>query len=1160
MSRGTTSGQNGPVLWQIGDPDSAVAQFFDGFPDQADETGSGVEYVVGRSDPRRDWPGVHPGPLDATSGFVEHSAAIVFEAPADAGEHWHLLRLRAIASHGPCPDLRLDLGGRRALVALRPVRADRSLAPTPPSPTAGPVDRDVVLPAGSVRAGTNRLVLTTVDHDGDPTDPGELARAQRPDLGVWFGSAISWSGVSLARGDGRPPGPRLEIEALPLYVETPSGLAEQVEVVGTDLPELDGARVSLTIGDAEHEVAVPAAGRSFGDVRARVAVPEFTGTVEATARLSAGATGPGADLTTGGVLRAARKWTLHVLPHVHLDIGYTDAQAKVVELHSHNLDEAVDIAGRQDDYAFSVDGSFIIENFLRTRTPRAQEAALAAIRSGRIGVNAFWALLLSGVAGVEELHRALYLADRLRREHGVPITFANLTDVPSYSQALPSILAAAGIDGFMGIANHTRGGNAESDTLHLLSPVRWEGPDGADVLSFFSDCYSQLRFVCGDPPTLPGCTDGLVRFLRRYERDDYLPADLPLVGTHADNEDLSHGYAALAERWNDRYAWPRMVFSTIGGYLDAVRPLRDRLPVLRGDGGSYWEDGVGTQARAMSVFRRTQMLLPAAETVSALVAAIDPDLRPDTETLDRAWDCALIGCEHTWTSSHATARPHSHQSVEQLDWKVSRIDAGLGLATDEMRRALSQLGTHLSVATVPSLLVVNPAGWTRTAYADLELPDDTVAFDGADAVPAEPLGPSRDGVRWWRLQIAAIPAYGYRLLPLRPAAGPAAATDPDAVPAGFETPHYAVTLDPATGAITGLHHRVLDRDVADPASDWTIGDVLYVSGGGSAEHRGLGAEATTLFDHDPVLPPPNLTITVADLRAESLRRTPWGWTLRSTGSAPTLPQVSREIRFYADTDRIDVTVTLDKEAELAKESVYVAFPFAVGRPTVHYDRQQGWVDPGRDHQPGACNEWLTVQHAAAVSDDALTVHWSSADAPLFTVDDVVRGTWPTEFTADRGTLLSWVMNNYWFTNTPASQSGHVQLRYSFAPAAGFDPVAAARLGRELRTPLLLSDITFTDRCDDEPRDRDGAGALLRVDFPDHIAGSVFAGRAAPGVVLRLQELGGTAGTATVTHPGPGREAHRCSATEEPLGPLDVATDGTVTVPVGAYAVETVLLR
>jgi hypothetical protein len=770
-------------------------------------------------------------------------------------------------------------------------------------------------------------------------------------------------------------------------------------------------------------------------------------------------------------------------------------------------------------------------------------------------------LFLAGVASLEECYRAGYLAATLGRELDLPVGVANLTDVPSYPQAIPSIVAGLGLDGFFGIANHTRGGNSDGDALHLLSPVRWRGPDGAEVLAYFSDSYSQLRFLCADPPSVAGMAASLSRFTARYDRPDYAPHDLPIVGTHADNEDVAHGYADLVARWNARYAYPRLRFSTMAEYLDAVRPLRDRLPVLHGDGGSYWEDGVGTQAVAIARYRRAQALLPVAEALSTLITARDPRLRPDRATLDEGWRRLLFGCEHTWTAAHATFRPHSPDVADQRDWKLGQIDESFRIATDETRRAMSQLA-ELVPTGGPALVVTNPTSFAREVEVEVELAGD----DRIETLDGEPLpaagGPERDGSRLTRVRTTALPAFGYATFSVRRAPG---ATPPtpavDRLAPTVDTPHYRVQLDPATGRVISLHHIGLDRELLDPATGWALGEVLYVTGGGTAAGRGLGHEATSLNDFDPTLPPPALAVTGATMRAEGVRRLPWGIEVSVVGQAPTLPTVRTVLRLYDSSPRVDVEVTLTKLAELAKESVYVAFPFAVPDPVVRYDRQQGWVDPARDHQPGACNEWFTIQDAVTVSGDGLCVAWTSADAPLFTLGDVVRGRWPRTATPS-ATVLSWAMNNYWWTNTPASQDGTVTLRYAFAPMPAHDPVAAWRLGRDVRTPAPANLVTWLDKGEHGPRPLPASGTLFEADLPSNVDATIFAGRRQPGVVVRLRELAGHGACALLTHPcpAPGAVANLCSATEEPREALPVGPDGTIEVSLHPYEVITIAME
>jgi len=1143
----------GEPLWSIGEADRGPSQFSDRWFTGGRE---GPRFVVGRSDPAADWPQTQPGPLDATHGYAPATASVVFEAPVGSELLWHELSLDGIASHGPCPDLLVSVNGSVGLVLLEPVRDARCLEPRTQPPIAGPFLRRVPLPPGCVVAGRNEIAVTTTAVDAP--DPEELQPRQLPFLGAMFGSALSWRVLSL-RPIAEPDPPSVRLVPLPLYVGEGGVLHELFDVIGSGPGAAARRRIELTVGPHHLVLEPDGPSRPFGDLRRRVAVPALDGTAPGRVALS----GEGQPIVWEGSVRPARRWTLHLIPHVHLDVGYTDAQAKVTELHSRNVERALDLLATRPDYAFSLDGSIILEQFLRTRDGSQADRALRAIRDGRVSVNAFYVLFLSGMASLEECYRAGALAARWRREHGLPIGYANLTDVPSYSTAMPSIVAALGLEAFVGIANHTRGGNLDSDDLHLRSPLRWQGPDGASVLTCFLDSYSQLRWMGGEPPTLAGCAEAFTRHVARYDRDDYLPDQLAIMGTHVDNEDLSHGYADLVERWSARYAYPRLRFSTIADYIASVQPLLDRLPTLRGDGGSYWEDGVGTQAVAIAAYRRAQALLPAAESLSALVAAAYPGLRPDIALLDAAWENLMFGCEHTWTSTHATTRPHAEQTRDQLDWKVGRIAQGLRLSTDASRAALSQLGERASTCR-PSLVVYNPAAWSRDAEIEVEIEDGLEAV-GPTGEPCEAdADPAVDGLRRTRIRVPGLPAFGYRVLPLRRALSARPADDGG--PAGrtasgtLQTPRYTVTLDPGTGRLLSLVHRATGAELLDLGSPHAAGEVLYVTGGGTAEGRGLGAEATSLYDAVPSLPLPELTVSRAETRLVGMRRTPWGWLVETEGRAKSIPRIRSRWQFRDADDTVELSVTLAKEPVLAKESVYVAFPFAVPAPTVRYDRQQGWVDPAADHQPGACNEWFTCASVVTLTCAQRSIAWASADAPLFTLDDVVRGSWPTACRPRTGTVLSWVMNNYWFTNTAASQEGTATLRYAFRPSPEFDPVGATRLGSGLRTPVLAGEVTELDKGDADPRPLGTGGALLRASLPENLDVTVFAGRVRDGVLVRLREVAGSAATATVWHPGATGTARAflCDASEDPVGPLDLGADGAALIRVPPFGVVTVL--
>lgn len=83
----------------------------------------------------------------------------------------------------------------------------------------------------------------------------------------------------------------------------------------------------------------------------------------------------------------SRRWNLHLIPHVHLNLGFTDAQGKVIELHCRNIDRALDLFDRDDALRFCIDGSFVVDQYVRTRSARQVRRLHAAIERGVLGVN-----------------------------------------------------------------------------------------------------------------------------------------------------------------------------------------------------------------------------------------------------------------------------------------------------------------------------------------------------------------------------------------------------------------------------------------------------------------------------------------------------------------------------------------------------------------------------------------------------------------------------------------------------------------------------------------------------------------------------------------------------------------------------------------------------
>ena len=79
----STQAAENNLIWQIGSPDDSYAEFALAnsrnaeweFPWNWDHD---VVFYVGQSDAKRDWPFIHPGPVDRWAGQKPHKFAVQF--------------------------------------------------------------------------------------------------------------------------------------------------------------------------------------------------------------------------------------------------------------------------------------------------------------------------------------------------------------------------------------------------------------------------------------------------------------------------------------------------------------------------------------------------------------------------------------------------------------------------------------------------------------------------------------------------------------------------------------------------------------------------------------------------------------------------------------------------------------------------------------------------------------------------------------------------------------------------------------------------------------------------------------------------------------------------------------------------------------------------
>jgi hypothetical protein len=1102
-------------LWSIGEFDKSYMEFACArdYGSYTARFPNDVTYRIGTSKPGTDWSFIHPGPTDYWAGSREHPFKIEFALPGGTTDPLRLT-IGLVDVQGQVPSgMRISVNGAEGSLPLANGNGDATLY----DPARGaPRTVSCLLPASLFRAGGNEITIVST--------------------GSWFlYDAVSLSAVPAADVRWRVRSISLEPTAL-FKKDRASGALRQVVLVRADIEgPNEGLRLTATVNNrAVAQINVPK-GPLFGVLETELPVPPVTRETPLTVTAKLRDTSAQAQTT----LCPERHWKVFVAASTHTDIGYTDLQANVAKRHCENTDRVIELCGKYPAFGWNLEVAWQADQYRRHRSREQAEKLWQLAREGRIGVHAGYVNELTGLCSFEELNRWLYFAHSLKRDHGVPFESALNTDVPTEVWSLPSILAAAGIRYFAaGIDNY----RAPTFTkLETGDPYWWEGPDGSRVLTYFAPGYAQAG---GPLHSIQDLRRWLVSAIKSRASSPY--DALYMYGAIGDNGQNDPAMAGTAQKWANEYEYPKIIMGPSAEYFKYMESAYGaRIPVVRGDGGVYWEDGAASSAQETTLNRRAHETASAADALLAFTARLKTGRQP-TAMQKALWRDMLLYDEHTWGAYCSTSAPDSPFSRSQWEVKSgfakSADREGAQLLAKGMQRLASQIRR-----SGPSVVVFNATSWPREGEViSAALPSGMVPADPATGKALPTVSdPDNAGARVL-FRVPSVPAWGYAALPLITGT-PAAVqmTEMSGSPT-LENEAFRLALDPASGGITSLQDKTAGRELVDPSAPQRLNEYLYVSGGDGSNIVDLGANRVA-----------QLTIhTPESVRVVRQALPGLGERLIVRSRAEKTPAIEQQYTLWIGSRRVDIRNRLTRTAVRAMEAAYFAFPFAARRPDMRIEIPNGVLRPDIDQLPGACKDWYCLQHWMTVGDGERRIVWASPDAPLLCIGDINRGLWRQKLEVADGRVYSYIMNNYWNTNYKADQSGDFEFRYAVSAGAGLDDTAAARMGWQTAMPLTAQIITGP-QCGSLP----GVGhSFCSVSPGSVIVTAIKPEERGGGVVVRLFSLAPKPVTATIRLGIPGlRSATLSNLVEEPICELSMS-DGVVEVPVRPMSPTTVVVR
>lgn len=335
-------------------------------------------------------------------------------------------------------------------------------------------------------------------------------------------------------------------------------------------------------------------------------------------------------------MQNSRKWTIYLIHHSHLDVGYTHTASEIAARYNRFLDDIlceVDKikAGKAETkgYKYTVECFWILDRYAKAASPEKLEKLYTAIREGYIEVTG------SYFNFTDSLHPRLYgalvrRAQRFAAGAGVKVRSAMFSDVNGLNSAYAEQLAENGVEYLF---TNVHSGHGLYALNEKLVPFRWELPNGRRLLCYSGELYTYgnefgfcPRGAFSDVMSDEGYDAKSYNYDAKMDRWMDIPekrfAELlghlestghpyPFVamglhGTDDDNAIPNPGIVSRIREWNGKHGDTIEVkLVTVSEFFDAIKDT-EGIPTYAGDWPDWWNDGIGSAPQHFKYFKRVQ--------------------------------------------------------------------------------------------------------------------------------------------------------------------------------------------------------------------------------------------------------------------------------------------------------------------------------------------------------------------------------------------------------------------------------------------------------------------------------------------------------------------------------------------------------------------------
>jgi hypothetical protein len=733
------------------------------------------------------------------------------------------------------------------------------------------------------------------------------------------------------------------------------------------------------------------------------------------------------------IINPARKITFYLIPHAHVDIGYTELQTAVEKKHWVNFDKAIEYSkqsikyGKDALFKWNVEVLWAVKSYLEN-FPEKKEEFYNAVKQGWIGLDATYSNVMTALCRPEELYCLVEYSNELEKESGIKIESAMISDIPGYTWGIVQAFADNGIKYFsVGTNEFDRIGN----TLKTWGdkPFYWMAPGGKEKILIWLagkgySWFHHWRLTRDD-------LSPIAKYLDELDENKY-PYDIVHLRYNigGDNGFPDSTLSEFVKKWNETHVTPKFkIASNAEMFKDFETKYSDIIPVYSGDFTPYWEDGAASTAKETALNRNTAELLNQLE---ILYTIYNRNHFPKKE-FDEAWKYVLLFSEHTWGAWNSISDPEIKFVTDQWEIKKSYAEKADSIA----QKLLNDLTNQNEIKPIDHFYVCNSSSWARNDVvripASKNISASLIIDETGKSIPVQKLA-NNDRV----FIVNDIPPFGLKKYTIVKSKNDDAENKSPVINNTFSNNKYTLTFNENKSAI-----KLLKK--SDDIFNYV--DKNSIPGLNGFIHTGMNGENPVYAGNSNMINYENGPV----LKSVVIK-----------SEAKGCNNLLQEIILYNELDKIEIINTVDKKKAYGKESIRFAFPFNIKNPVSRVDLAWSVIEPEKDQLPGSNKNYYTAQRWVDISNDNKGITLAVIDAPFIEFGDMNAEAWMSSpdkewFLSSSSSSLfySWAMNNSWHTNFKASQEGTSVFRYALKTHNQFDHLSAYKFGVESSQPLHI---------------------------------------------------------------------------------------------------------